>query len=128
MLADIIEKPTKNRSAFLIKELIPLVKPLPFFKERGLKDTSIQETISLMEYKQVRKDEFVIEYGTFGDEFYVVLEGECEVLVPDNNCFESFRHVNRELKVLLEELEKTQEELRSVEAYKEQVLNKQKID
>lgn len=63
--------------------MIPIVKNIPFFRDRGLKDTSIIETLSLMTYKEIKADEFVIQYGTFGDEFYVILEGECEVLVPD---------------------------------------------
>ena len=37
-----------------------------------------------MTYKEKDEDEFVIEYGTYGTEFYVILEGECEVMVPGN--------------------------------------------
>ena len=36
-----------------------------------------------MNYKDGEQGDLVIEYGTTGDEFYVLLEGECEVLVPD---------------------------------------------
>ena len=25
----------------------------------------------------------IIEWGSFGDDFFLILEGECEVLVPD---------------------------------------------
>lgn len=62
---------------------MPLVKNLPFFRDRKLKDSAINECLSLMSLKVATKDEFMIEYGTFGDEFYVILEGDCEVMVPD---------------------------------------------
>ena len=35
-----------------------------------------------MTYKGSRAEELVIECGAEGDEFYLILEGECEVLVP----------------------------------------------
>ena len=127
ILSDIIEKQARNRSAFLIKELVPLVKPLPFFKERGLKDNSIQETISLMEYKEMKQDQFAIEYGTFGDEFYVVLDGEVEVMVPDTSS-DTFKLLTREMRMMQEELKKVEEEIKSVEAYRDQMANKKKME
>ena len=68
-----------------------MVKNLPFFKDRGLKNTAIAETLSLMNYKEVKKDEFVIEYGQTGDEFYLILEGEVEVLVPSTQQIDEFK-------------------------------------
>ena len=65
---------------------MPLLKDLPFFKDRGLNEAAIQETMNLMTLKELKKDEFVIEYGSFGDEFYLIIEGECEVLIPDQDC------------------------------------------
>ena len=79
-----------------MNKIIPLVKNIPFFKDRGLKDTAISETLSHMTYKEVKKDEFIIECGTFGDEFYLILEGECEVLVPDKQS-EVFKEINFEI-------------------------------
>jgi len=73
-----------------------MVKHIPFFKERGLRDTAILDTLSLMTYKEIKKDEFVIEYGSFGEEFYLIIEGEVEVLVPDISS-EDFKKVDFEL-------------------------------
>ena len=70
------------------------MKGIPFFKDRGLKDSAIVDTLSLMTYKEMKADEFVIQYGTFGEEFYVVLEGECEVQVPDKNSIDQMKKVN----------------------------------
>jgi CRP-like cAMP-binding protein len=82
-----------------------VVKNLPFFMDRGLKETSILDALSLMTYKEVKKDDFVIEFGTFSDEFYLILEGECEVLVPDKES-DDFTRVNFEMKVLEDQLKK----------------------
>ena len=87
-----------------------MVRNLPFFKDRGLQDTAIADTLSLMTYKEVKKDDFVIEYGTFGDEFYVILEGLCEILVPDK-ASDEFKEVNFELRCLREQTDKLYSEV-----------------
>ena len=81
-IVDVLSQPVKLRPIFQINMIVPMVKNLPFFKDRGLKNTAIAETLSHMTYKHVKKDQFVIEYGDTGDEFYLILDGECEVLVP----------------------------------------------
>ena len=65
-------------------KLVPLVKDLPFFRERGLKDNAITDTLRLMHYKEAEEGDLIVEYGTMGDEFYVLLEGKCEVHVSIN--------------------------------------------
>ena len=71
---------------------------MPFFKDRGLRDNAIADTLSLMTLKEVEQDEFVIEYGTFGDEFYVLLEGDCEVLVPEKSQQSDLKQVNFDMR------------------------------
>ena len=66
----------------MLSKLVTLAKNLEFFHERRLKDTAISETLGLMTYKEARAGELVIECGEEGDEFYLILEGDCEVLVP----------------------------------------------
>ena len=83
------------------------MRTIPFFKDRGLKDTSITDVLSLMTYKEMKKDELVIEYGTFGEDFYVILEGECEVLVPDIKYGEDFKTVVREMHAVRANIEKS---------------------
>lgn len=75
--------PVNFRNRKTLERLVPLIKHIPFFKERGLKDSAILDTLSLFTFKEMKKDEFVIDYGSFSSEFYVILQGECEVLVPD---------------------------------------------
>ena len=56
-----------------------------------------------MTYKEVKQNEFACEYGTAGDEFYVILEGECEFLVP-NEKDDEFKNVNRQIVSLSEKI------------------------
>ena len=83
IISEILKTPVKNRSLEKLSKLIPFVKELPMFRDNGMKDNAITEMLSLMTYREADVDESVIEYGSFGDEFYVILEGECEVMVPD---------------------------------------------
>ena len=80
---------------------MPLVRDLPFFKDRQLTDMSVFEVLSLMTYKEMPAEQFIIEYGTFGEEFYLILEGECEFLVP-NKTTDHFNLVNFEMRCLKE--------------------------
>ena len=77
-----------------ISKLVPLVKDFPFFRERGLKENAISDMLRLLTFKNLRKNDMVIEYGTTGDEFYLILEGECEVMVPDEGSTDSFKKLN----------------------------------
>lgn len=56
-----------------------------------------------MTYKELEADEVVIEYGSIGDEFYVILEGECEVCIPDQRVDE-IKQIIFEIKVLEDRL------------------------
>ena len=100
---------------------------MAFFKERNLKDTAIVDTLSLMTFKEMKKDEFVIEYGSFGEDFYLILEGECEVLVPDSSNGE-FKKVDFELKQFLDNLEISVGEYEMFQSYLEQLLTKKKME
>ena len=48
-----------------------------------------------MTYKEIKQNEFACEYGDAGDEFYIILEGECEFLVPNELRNEEFKNVNK---------------------------------
>lgn len=97
ILIEVLRQPVKNRKPHELSKLVPFLKNVPFFRDRELQDTAITETLSLMTFKEMEADDFVIEYGTFGDEFYVILDGECEVLVP-NQQTDLFKHLTQEIK------------------------------
>ncbi len=90
--------------------VLPLAKNIPFFRDRGLKDSAIVDILSLMTYKEMKADEFVIQYGDFGDEFYVILEGQCEVQVPDKNQLVQLKNVNQQIFFMKTKIEKLMED------------------
>lgn len=65
-----------------MSRLIPLIKDIPFFKERSLTGPLLLDIVSCMEFKQVPKDNYVFEYGDGGDLFYLILSGSVEVQIP----------------------------------------------
>ena len=40
------------------------------------------DLLGLMTLKEVDQDEMIIEYGEMGEEFFLILDGEVEILVP----------------------------------------------
>ena len=93
----------------------------PFFKDRGLKETAVSDTMRLFTYKTLKKDDFVIEFGATGDEFYLILEGQCEILVPDQQSLDAFKSVNIELKHLQGQLDRNIKEYETFKVYRAQL-------
>ena len=120
-VVEFLSLPTRARTAFQVNGIVPMVKNLPFFKERGLKQQAIADTLSLMTYKEVKQDDFVIEFGKTGDEFYLILEGECEVLVPSQDQMSDFNQINFEMKVMHEQLKAMHEELNMMLSYQKEL-------
>lgn len=78
-----------------------------------------------MTLKEMKQDDFVIEYGSLGDEFYVIIEGECEILIPDGDGSE-FKQIDFELKCCKQALEKNLSEVKLFSNYGRQLtINKQ---
>lgn len=114
VMVQVLQTPVKNRTPDKLNRVMPFVKELSFFRDKGLKDCSITETLSLMTYREAEADESIIQYDTFGDEFYVILEGECEVMIPDKK--------QEEVKAMIFELiqleAKLKDTMKSVESIK----------
>ena len=53
-MVEVLKQSVRQRSAVQINKLMSLVKNLPFFKDRGLKDTAIADCLRLMKYKHVK--------------------------------------------------------------------------
>ena len=115
------------RNPYITNSMVPIVRNLPFFRDRGLQDNAIADCLSLMTFKEVKQDNFVIEYGTVGDEFYVVLDGECEILVPDK-ATDEFNQINFELRCLREQLEKQFSEVQLFLSYQSQLMMKKQLE
>lgn len=80
-----------------------------------------------MTYKEIEADELVIEYGTFGDEFYVILEGECEVMVPDLR-IDEVKQITFEVKVFEERLKVTLQDIETYQGYLSEMMGSTEED
>ena len=72
----------RQRTLNQMLKYAPMVRDIPFFKDRELKDQAMAEILSLFKIHKVPKSQFVFEYGTFGTEFYFILDGTVEILLP----------------------------------------------
>jgi len=105
--------------------LVPFVANAPFFKDRGMNEAAISSVLSLMSYKDIKRDEFVIEHGQHGDEFYLILEGECEVLVPDKQSTE-FKEVTVQMRAFVDQVDKAFDEVHAFNDYRNLITQQQK--
>ena len=49
-----------------------------------MKESAVSDVLRYLTYKELKRDDLAVEFGALGEEFYLILEGECEVLVPDH--------------------------------------------
>ena len=63
---------------------------MPFFKERDLEEKSLLKIANCMTTVSMVAGEVVMQYGDTGKNFYFVLAGEVEILVPDYDKMKSF--------------------------------------
>ena len=75
---------------------MPLIKDIQFFKERDIKESDLNDIVQCLTYEYKNSMQKVFDYGTslslipigsFGDKFYVILQGEVSVLVPNKRVF-----------------------------------------
>ena len=118
MIIEVLAAPQKTRSAKEVRDLVPHAKKLEFFEERNLSDQSIGDVLALMSLKEMKKDEFILQQGETGDEFFFILEGQCEVLVPQKEDRELLEEVNQELFRLQKQLDQIVFEARKVAKYR----------
>ena len=81
---------TVNKQNALPADLISKIKDIEFFKQRALTEETLAEVVSCMSLLEMEKDDVVMEYGDIGYNFYLTLEGEVEITVPDPNHKKAF--------------------------------------
>ena len=74
----------------MLATLAPLIKDIPFFKERGLDGNLLHDVVSCMEYCEVPKDEYVFEFGDQGQNYFLIIDGTVEVQIPDKQSRNEF--------------------------------------
>lgn len=75
MIVKTLKTKKSNRTNEDLKKLVPLIKDIPFFRDRHIEGPMMLDVVGCMGYKRVRKDEYLFEYGDVGDNFYLILDG-----------------------------------------------------
>lgn len=55
---------------------------IAFFNDRKMKQHEINEVCIGLQYEAHGNDSFIINYGDFGDKFYIILKGTVSVWLP----------------------------------------------
>jgi len=82
-IVKILQTKKQLRSNDELKRLVPLIKDIPFFKERQIEGPILLDLVGCMEYMNCEKDQYVFEYGDLGEYFYLILSGSVEIQIPD---------------------------------------------
>jgi len=81
-LITVLQKPAGKRNNSDINSLIPLLSSIEFFKSKNLSSKDLREVAQCLTYAVFKPHERIIEYGTYGYTFYIILKGNVSVLVP----------------------------------------------
>ena len=71
----VLLKEKEDRTYGDFKEMLQIVKKIPFFKERKMTDSNLIDIINCMNVLPVKKGDTIIEYGDIGENFYFILTG-----------------------------------------------------
>ena len=79
----ILKKPVTQRNSKSIQSLVSFVRHIKFFTEvkNQLSDEAVTQCCHYMTYEYLKKGQYVFKQGEQGAKFYVILEGECGVMV-----------------------------------------------
>jgi len=66
-----------------LKLLVPLIKTITFFKEREIQDQDFTDLATCLNYECYKAGENVFEFGSYGDKFYIILQGTVGVYIPN---------------------------------------------
>lgn len=65
--------------------LCKVLSRISFFKDQKIKASDQKEIADLLTLEKVKRNEIVFDYGVPGDKFYMILNGEVEVLLPNTD-------------------------------------------
>ena len=92
----------EERSAEELQVLAGYIKDIDFFKKRNLNEETMLEIVNCMNLLEMEKDEIVMEYGDIGQNFYLILQGEVEITVPDPNRKKAFLQLKKDIEAVIE--------------------------
>ena len=73
-----IEKRTHRENHLLAS----ILKNVQFFRERNLSETELLQVAQALRYEHFGEGETIFEHGTFGNTFYIIIEGGAKVFMP----------------------------------------------
>ena len=78
----VLQTPQLLRKDEDIARLLPLLQQIEFFRMRNLKVAELKAVAQCLTYEHHVHGHTVIEYGSYGTTFYIILEGRAAVFVP----------------------------------------------
>ena len=75
-------KPSHLRSEHDCLNLIAYMKNVKFFAQRDVKDQDFQSIIDCLQHESFQPGEAIMQYGDYGDKFYIILKGSVKCLIP----------------------------------------------
>jgi len=84
-------KEPEERSQPELEKLAAFLTTIKFFKERKIKSTDLADLSQFFKLVVKDKGEDAITYGEPGENFFIILKGQVEVLVP-NSMIKGWRH------------------------------------
>ncbi|CDW78470.1 UNKNOWN [Stylonychia lemnae] len=84
-IISILKQSPEFRNEQDLKTLVPLVKDIKFFKEKKIKQRDLVDICQRLKYEYIAANKSAIQYGEYGDKFYIILEGLVSVWIPDSN-------------------------------------------
>lgn len=93
----------------------------PFFKDRGIKDQALGDLLNLMTLQEFKQDQFVVEYGQEGEEFFLILEGEVEILLT-HKYQDEYNQICRLMRAQVMQVEKAYDEVHQYDNQSESLI------
>ena len=50
-----------------------------------MSDAAMLEVVNCMHLRWIKAENFVFEYGSLGEEFFLILDGKVEIQIPDKD-------------------------------------------
>lgn len=65
---------------------MPMIKGIKFFKDQNIQENDLPEIAQGLNYEYIQRGQDVFEYGSIGEKFYMIMEGEVSVMIPNPEC------------------------------------------
>ena len=82
-IINILKKPHNQRTPEDLDEFVPKMREVQFFQEREIKDQDFLEIVSALKYETFKRKQVIFHFGDLGDKFYILIQGEVGVLIPN---------------------------------------------